>query len=162
MKTVQILLWTFLVMGAIAACEKKNPPSTDSVATNSTKVGAELAGAAEVKVEELLKNPEAYEGKTVRVSGLVKDMCVHRFDWFSVTGADDTSMVQVLAAPRFKAPADAIGKQATAEGKVELVTLDAEKANYYMKQHKFLGQQELQPGQTMRIPTVRAFGAEFR
>jgi hypothetical protein len=159
--TFGLILW--LVLPGLA-CNK----DTDSSATapkpeapKLEKLGADLAGAPEVKVEDLLKDPAAYEGKIVRVSGVVKDMCTHRRAWFGVDAADGSGILQVFAVPRFQAPQNAIGRKVVTEGKVELATLTEEQAQYYVKGHKFIKPEQLKPGQGLTIANLRAFGAEF-
>ena len=164
-----IAVWLALALFAFA-CEKKAekpeepakaaepaaPPAAEAV-----KLGKALAGAEEVVVMDLLKNPTAYEGKIIRVSGKVKDWCHHKRAWFGVSSADGQYMVRVFSAPRFQAPMDCVGKQVVAEGKVELITLNAEAAQHYAESHKFLSKEELESGKPIHRPLIRAFGAEF-
>lgn len=126
------------------------------------KLGMALAGADAVSVEDLLKDPAAYAGKTVRVSGKVDDFCHHQRAWFAITAASGKGMVRVFTVPRFKVPADCLGKQAVAEGKVDLITIEPERAKHFGKDHKFLQGVEVKPGEAVTRPVLRAFGAEFR
>jgi len=164
MKKILIIVLAFLILG----CEKKTekPEETAAPAEQAKpeveKLGKALAGAEEVAVLDLLKNPDAYEGKTVRVSGEVHDFCHHQRAWFGVSSADGQYMIRVFTAPRFQVPADCKGKQAVAEGKVELITLKPEDAKHYAESHKFLSEKELESGKPIKRPLIRAFGAEFK
>jgi hypothetical protein len=161
-------LLVFALALALLGCEKKAEKPEESPAPAAPakqeveKLGMALAGAEEVAVMDLLKNPDAYEGKTVRVSGKVKDFCHHRRAWFGVSSKDGQYMVRVFAAPRFQAPADCVGKNVVAEGKVELITLKPEDAKHYAESHKFLSEKELESGKPIKRPLIRAFGAEFK
>lgn len=160
-------VWLALALAALA-CEKKAEKPEEPAAPpapakqEAVKLGMALAGAEEVAVMDLLKNPAAYEGKIIRVSGAVKDFCHHKRAWFGVSSADGQYMVRVFSAPRFQAPMDCVGKQVVAEGKVELITLDAEAAKHYAEAHKFLSKEELESGISIKRPLIRAFGAEFK
>lgn len=142
---------------AAQPAEPAPPPAADVV-----KLGMALAGTEEVAVADLLKDPVAYGGKTVRVSGEIKDFCHHRRAWFGVATKDGQRMVRVFAAPRFKAPADCLGKTVTAEGKVELIAMKPEDMKHYGKEHKFLTKEEIESNQPIKRPLIRAFGAEFK
>ncbi len=147
---------------AVGCCKKEGQEAGKEEARPAVKLGQALVGADAVAVEELLKNPAAYQGKIVRVSGEVLDYCHHQRAWFGVSTADKISMVRVFAAPRFEAPADCKGKVAVAEGKVDLITISPEEARHFGKEHKFLTAEQVASGQPVQLPIVRAFGAEFR
>jgi hypothetical protein len=160
-------LLVFILALAVLGCEKKaeepaKPAEPAPAKQQVEKLGMALAGAEEVAVLDLLKNPTAYDGKTIRISGKVKDWCHHRRAWFGVSSADGQYMVRVFSAPRFQAPADCMDKHAVAEGKVELITLNAEAAKHYAESHKFLSKEEVESGIPIKRPLIRAFGAEFK
>jgi hypothetical protein len=165
-----------MVIFALSACKKGEEAKTEEgktaevskaapappPAAGVVKLGQALAGAKEVALADLFKDPAAWEGKTVRVSGQVKDFCSHRRAWFGVVAQEGQLMLRVFAAPRFQAPADCLGKTATAEGKVEVLTMKPEAVQHYAKEHKFLTKEEIESGQPIKRPIVRAFGAEFK
>jgi len=155
-------LLVFVLVLAFLGCEKQTEKAEEPAAAKVEKLGKALAGAEEVAVADLLKDPAAYEGKVVRVSGQVQDFCSHRRAWFGVTAKDGQQMLRVFTAPRFQVPADCKGKTVTAEGKVELITLKPEDAQHYAKEHKFLSKEEIESGIPIKRPLLRAFGAEFK
>lgn len=143
---------------------QENPAKGQAKASESqvVKVGVPLAGADEVRIEDLMRDPTPYAGKVVRVSGVVKDFCRHARAWFAIASSDGKRMVRVLATPRFQAPADCLEKQAVAEGTVEVQLLDEQQIEYFTRDHKFIAPEDIQPGQPLRLAAIRAFGAEFR
>ena len=161
MKKLLVLVLALAILGCEKKTEKPEEPSAPP-APKVEKLGKALAGAEEVAVLDLLKNPDAYDGKIIRVSGKVHDFCHHRRAWFGVSSKDGQYMVRVFTAPRFQAPADCVGRQAVAEGKVELITLKPEDAKHYAESHKFLSEKELEAGKPINRPLIRAFGAEFK
>lgn len=89
--------------------------------------GEKLQGESVVTIAEVMDDPKAYEGKVVRVQGMVTDVCTMRGCWFEMAG-DRPGMKM-----RFKVrdgdmvfPPSAKGKQAVAEGTVTVRTLSLE------------------------------------
>lgn len=169
-KTTELFSAGLLALTLACGCESGAPsgPGAPSAqkpseqAAAAEKLGARLVMSEETPVAALLRDPKAYDGKTVRVSGKVEDFCHHRRAWFAVSAADGQGMVRVFAAPQFLAPADCKGKTAVAEGKVEIREIPADKVEYYGKQHKFLQGVEVEEGKPVLRPVIRALGAEFR
>jgi hypothetical protein len=122
------------------------------------RVGAALQGATPVSVQQLLDQPEAYAGKTVRVEGDVAAMCHHRRAWFAVQQAGDREgrTVRIFAAPAFLVPPGSIGRKARAEGTVELVEVPAAAQAHLAAEHGLA-----EPRPATRTVVVRATGAEF-
>ncbi|MBW1808266.1 MAG: DUF4920 domain-containing protein [Deltaproteobacteria bacterium] len=140
----------------------KKPEAEAPKKAEAAKLGMALAGAAEVSVADLLSDPKAFDGKTVKVSGKVEDFCHHKRAWFGVTAKEGKGMVRIFTKPRFEVPLDCKGKNAVAEGKVEVITIDPEQASHYSKDHKFLAGVTIVEGQPILRPIIRAFGAELK
>jgi hypothetical protein len=165
-----LAVWSGLILmtGSGPGCKKgsdsSRPAGSSAQPTSAPapqKVGETLAGAEAVSVEALLQDPAAYEGKIVRVAGVVRDWCFHEHAWYGVVGLDGKSMVRVFTMPRFKVPDGSLGKHAVAEGKVEVVTIRPEDVPHYQKNHKFLAGADAGSNQPLKQPIVRAFGAEL-
>lgn len=91
--------------------------------------GAGVSASETVSISEISKDPEAYEGKTVRVEGMVTDVCVKRGCWIEMAGQAPGEKI------RFKVtdgemvfPVDSKGKWAIAEGKIVTQKLTVEEA----------------------------------
>lgn len=94
--------------------------------------GAPLMGEQAVTVADIMDDPQAYDGKFVKVEGLVTDVCTKRGCWFSIAG--DRPGMKL----RFKVrdgdmvfPPSAKGKHAVAEGKVSVRTMSLEDTRKY-------------------------------
>lgn len=92
-----------------------------------TQYGAPLAGAPTVTIEQVMDDPQAFEGQVVRVEGMVTDVCTNRGCWFEMAGERPGMKM------RFKVqdgdmvfPPSAKGHKAVAEGKVTVRTLSLE------------------------------------
>ena len=148
-----------ILLGAplVAACDKGPTKSKEPVATASApaaipatetvaapkgqKFGAGVTLTDAVAIDAILANPTAYKGKTVRVEGMVTDVCQKRGCWFEMAGT------QPGAKLRFKVtdgemvfPVDSKGKQAVAQGEVSVHELTlAETKDYEEEQAKESG-----------------------
>lgn len=113
------ILFTVLVTAATAA--SASAPDT---------LGAGVTLADATPIARLAASPADFEGKTVRVEGVVKAVCTHMGCWMSLAASDAPDGPTV----RFKVddgvivfPVSAKGKRAAAQGTVERIgTADAE------------------------------------
>lgn len=128
--------------------------------TRVTHVGAALAGIGEVALTDLLGNPTAYRGKTVRVRGDVSAMCHHKRGWFSLAAGDKTGRhVRVFTAPQFLVPHGSIGRTAVTEGTVDVIEIPAARARHMAAEHKLADPADIQ-GPVQQV-IIRATGADF-
>jgi hypothetical protein len=140
-----------LLVIVVAACakdpSKKADPSAASAPTATAVAqpkgqtfGAGVTLAEATPIDTILAEPKRYDGKTVRVEGMITDVCPKRGCWFELAG---TMPGQKL---RFKVtdgemvfPMDAKGRKAIAEGvlAVKELTLDETKqrAEYEAKEY---------------------------
>jgi hypothetical protein len=123
-------------------------------------IGSDFAAPQVVKVSQLLADPLAYKGKTVRVEGDVSAMCQHQRGWFSVVAEDKSGgFVRVTTTPAFLVPRGSVGKFARAEGRVEVIEVAANHARHLAKEHQ-LGDPAEIAGNIHQV-VIRAAGAEF-
>jgi predicted small lipoprotein YifL len=140
-------LTVVLLLSSLAACDKGPPKSAAPAAANAapaatakpTEVKGQTFGAGvkladTTPIETILAEPKKFAGQTVRVQGMVTDVCPKRGCWFEMAG---TKPGQKL---RFKVtdgemvfPPDAKGKTAVAEGVVAVKDLSLEESKEYAK-----------------------------
>ena len=144
-----------IVVAALVACEKssstKAEPGTAAAARPTSAVAASAPAkgqtfGAGVKLTEttsidaILAAPKQYSGQTVRVEGMVTDVCPKRGCWFELAGAKPGQKL------RFKVtdgemvfPMDSKGRKAVAEGVVAVTELTLEqtkeRAQYEAKEY---------------------------
>lgn len=134
-----------LVSGLLAACDKGPPKSSESNAAVASPAkegkveapkgesfGAGVKLTTTTPIDAILAEPKKFAGQTVRVEGMVTDVCPKRGCWFEMAG---TKPGQTL---RFKVtdgemvfPADSKGKKAVAEGVVAVKELSLEESKEY-------------------------------
>jgi hypothetical protein len=97
--------------------------------------GAGVDEMTTVAISEILADPEAFDGKTVQVEGMVTDVCAKRGCWFEMAGKAPGEKA------RFKVqdgemvfPMSAKGKSAVAQGKIVAQKLSLEETRA-MEEH---------------------------
>jgi hypothetical protein len=141
------MLRTALLLVLLSACD--NGPKTSEAATSqvapsqpvkTTTFGAGVTLADTTPIDKILAEPAAFKGKTVRVEGMVVDVCPKRGCWFEMAGSQPGQKL------RFKVtdgemvfPVDSKGMHAVAQGQVHVkeMTLDESKkfAEYQAKEY---------------------------
>jgi hypothetical protein len=81
---------------------------------------------ASTPIADILADPEAWQGKKVRVEGTVSEVCPRKGCWLSLSQGDAAVRVKVED-DVIVFPAEAVDKQAVAEGKVDVLELDRER-----------------------------------
>jgi len=96
--------------------------------------GAGLTDGTSVALVDLLRDPETFVGKKVRVEGRVRDVCPRRGCWIEIESSDGERSV------RFKVqdgvivfPMEAKGRPVTAEGTFTRMELTQEQAVGYLE-----------------------------
>jgi len=146
-------LFVVLVAATAGACDKKqseaSPAATAAAtATPTTSAAApkaepktELKGksfgagiklAESTSIDTILASPKDWNGKTVRVEGMITDVCPKRGCWMELAGSAPGQKL------RFKVtdgemvfPMDAKGQRATAEGVVAVKEMSIEESKQY-------------------------------
>jgi hypothetical protein len=147
-----LILVTVLVA---AACDKGPPKSSESssaaaatapaatapaasaaapatAAPKGETFGAGVKLASSTSIDAILAEPKKFAGQTVRVEGMITDVCPKRGCWFEMASSKPGQKL------RFKVtdgemvfPAEAKGKKAVAEGVVAVKELSLEESKEY-------------------------------
>ena len=138
-KTSEASAKTTTTTPSAAANPGAGTTTTGAAATAPSELKGQPFGAAikletATPIETILAEPKKFAGQTVRVEGMVTDVCPKRGCWFEMAG---TKPGQKL---RFKVtdgemvfPADSKGKKAVAEGVVAVKDLSLEESKEYAK-----------------------------
>lgn len=113
-------------------------------------------GATElVKISELLAKPDTYVGKTVRVEGLITDVCPKRGCWMNLAGDKEFQSLRIKVDDGVIVfPMDAKGKRATAEGVFTKIELTRDEAIAQAKHHAEEVGKPFDESKAGEIPTV--------
>jgi hypothetical protein len=119
---------------ATSATRPDKAAPTAQAAPEGKVYGDGVGAAQSVPIADILADPDAYAGKSVRVEGTVTDVCPKRGCWFEMAGQAPGEKM------RFKVrdgvmvfPMDAKGSYAVAEGVVHASELTLEETREYME-----------------------------
>jgi hypothetical protein len=147
-----VLMFGLLVLGALPLQAKTEIYGKGVSIQETTPVSA------------ILDDPDAYVGKTVRVEGLIIDVCAKRGCWVYVAGDRQGEKIQVKVTDgEIVFPMSASGRMAAVEGVVEELKLSREQMISYL-QH--LAEEKGQPFDPdtvtdERMIRLRGIGAEI-
>jgi len=114
--------------GAVAA-----PAGAVPASVAGEKFGAGVSLVESMPIDQLLADPKAMVGKSVRVEGLVVDVCPKRGCWMDVAGTAAGQKVRFKVADgEMTFPVDAKGKYAVVEGVVAVNELTLEETKEYV------------------------------
>lgn len=85
--------------------------------------GGGVTGAEITEVSEILSNPAGFEGKTVRVRGKVAAVCEKMGCWLDIVATEGSEIQIKVKDGDIVFPTSAVGKDAVAEGVVEILKL---------------------------------------
>jgi hypothetical protein len=133
MRTVSLFLFL-----ALAACDRGPSKSEAATATptaqpvKTTTFGAGVTLSDSVSVDKLLAEPMAYQGKTVRVEGMVVDVCPKRGCWFEMAGEQPGAKLKFKVTDgEMVFPVDSKGMYAVAQGTVSVKELSLDESKQY-------------------------------
>lgn len=104
--------------------------------TFAKSFGQGVTLADETKISAILDNPATYVGQTVKVSGLVIDVCSTRGCWIYLAGDREFEKIRIKVTDgEIVFPMEARGKKAVVEGIVESLELTREEVVARRKHH---------------------------
>ena len=93
-----------------------------------TSYGTGVTVRSVTPISDILAGPSSFIGKTVKIRGLVVDVCSARGCWMELAGDGPRQALRVKVEDGVIVfPADATGRRAVAQGKVRLQTLDRQR-----------------------------------
>ena len=98
--------------------------------------GEPLTGTDVTAISKLLADPEPYVGKTVRVKGVITDVCEKRGCWVTLASDEEFQELRIKAKDGVIVfPVQAKGKKATAEGVFTKIEMNMEQTLKYREHH---------------------------
>ena len=108
------------------------PAAAPTPAPNGQSFGAGVTLTDSVSIDALLADPNAFNGKTVRVEGMVLDVCPKRGCWMELAGKEPGHKLKFKVTDgEMVFPMDAKGKVAVAQGVVAVKELTLEETKQY-------------------------------
>jgi len=125
-------------------------------AAGEGKTYGEGVGRGEaVKVSELAAHPDKYVGQTVRVEGVIDDVCEMRGCWMDLAGDTKSEKIRIKVNDGVMVfPKDAKGSQAIAEGVFTKIEMTPDQALAYAKHLAEERGETFDPAAAKNVPTV--------
>ena len=117
---------TALLTAMAAVCALLLAPLSPAAAGETRLLGDGVDLPEATRIADILGDPDAYIGKTVRVEGGVLDVCPRKGCWIELGEAGESIRIKVED-DVIVFPADAKGRAATAQGEVEALDMTREK-----------------------------------
>ena len=133
--------------------------STTVQTAEPEKFGAGVSLETATPIARLVERPAAFEGKTVRVEGVVTAVCTQMGCWMALAAAGDTSGQTVMIKVEdgvIVLPVTAKGKRAVAEGVVERLGNDPEHHEAAAEHAKATGKPHADPFANWQIKATGA------
>ncbi len=127
--------------------------------------GQGISLSEQTAISSIIDNPVAYVGQTVKVSGLVVDVCSRRGCWIYLAGDREFEKIRIKVTDgEIVFPMEARGKEATVEGVVESMELTRDEVIARRKHHAEETGEAFDPASVTSGETVlriRGLGAEI-
>lgn len=109
-----------------AAATTPTTPAADT-AKGAQTYGAGVEGIDTVSISDISADPAAFDGKTVKVEGMITDVCAKRGCWFEMAGNAPGEKARFKVADgEMVFPMTSKGKKAVAQGKIVAQKLSLE------------------------------------
>lgn len=133
-RTIHPSIVPLLLVFAFAACATEAPEVADPNATYEA-FGASVAAEGAVPVQAVVAEPSVYVGRTVRIEGIVREVCQVKGCWLTLDAGDGTPVRVNVAKTEagdyaFTVPKDIDGRRVVVEGWLEEATLTAEEQQH--------------------------------
>ena len=124
-----------VLLAATASCDKgsKSEAAAPAKSTaNDLSFGAGVKLAQSTSIDAILASPKDFNGKTVRVEGMIVDVCPKRGCWMELAGDKPGQKLKFKVTDgEMVFPMDAKGRRATAEGVIAVKELSVEESKQY-------------------------------
>lgn len=123
-----------VVLAASASCDKgsKSEAAPAKSTANDLSFGAGVKLAQSTSIDAILASPKDWNGKTVRVEGMIVDVCPKRGCWMELAGEQPGQKLKFKVTDgEMVFPMDAKGRRATAEGVIAVKELSIEESKQY-------------------------------
>ena len=132
-KSLLTTLWVVCILIAGCAPEQEPQPEPQPEA-NMEQFGEAPTLAETTPIGDIIADPKAYVGKTVKIEGRITDVCPMKGCWIEVEDPDGTEHLKVKVEDDVIVfTPDTKGKRTIAEGKVYEINLDKEQAISYLQ-----------------------------
>jgi hypothetical protein len=123
-----------VLLAATTSCDKgsKSEAAPAKSAANDKTFGAGVKLAQSTSIDAILASPQEWNGKTVKVEGMIVDVCPKRGCWMELAGEKPGQKLKFKVTDgEMVFPMDAKGRRATAEGVIAVKELSVEESKQF-------------------------------
>ena len=140
--------------------------ATAGEVTHVEHFGEEFSGdIVTTPIGEILRDPDGWVGKRVRIAGEISGVCTKQGCWMDLMSADDSTLRVKVDDGVIVFPQDSVGHLAQAEGKIEILDLEREKYEAWLRHVAEEEGRDFDPAELgeapYRIIRLRGLGAEI-
>lgn len=121
-------------------------------------------GLETTPIAEIVADPDAWVGKQVRIEGRVSGVCARQGCWLDLVSPDDATLRVKVDDGVIVFPQDAVGHEATAQGEVEILEMERDRYEAYLRHQAEEQGVEFEPSEMgdgpFRIVRLRGHGAQ--
>lgn len=138
-----------------------------SVAGEIDKYGEALTEGLEVTpIETILADPDAWAGKKVQIAGEVSGVCARQGCWIDITSSADSTLRVKVDDGVIVFPQETEGRQAVAEGEVEILDMERDKYEAWLRHVAEEEGRDFDPSEVgegpYRIVRLKGLGSEIQ
>ena len=127
MRTTEIVGTCLIALLAVA-------PAMAGEAAGSETFGEKLSEGLELTpIAEIVAEPDAWSGRRVRVAGEVSGVCSKQGCWMDLRSPQNATLRVKVEDGVIVFPQDAVGRQAEAEGEVEVLEMERDKYEAWLR-----------------------------
>lgn len=122
-------------------------------------------GVEAASIEDILSEPDAWVGQRVQIEGVVSGVCAKQGCWIDLTSTTDATMRVKVDDGVIVFPQEAVGRRAVAEGTVEILDLERDRYEAWLRHVAEEEGRKFDPSEVgegpYRIVRLRGLGAEI-
>jgi len=129
-------------------------------ALTGKKFGAGVTQKDAVSIGDLYATPEKFTGKTVRVDGVITDVCTEMGCWLAIASEQDKGLIVRLKVDHeagIMFPVEAKGKKVSAEGVFEKIAAGDKEGNEAAAEQKATGGKADAFGKSYQLKGIGAY-----
>ena len=120
-----LMLLAFALALVLVSCAPAPLPVT------YVSFGAEITADEALPIGKVVADPDAYDGQTVKLAGVVREVCQNKGCWMTLEGGDGQSVRVTFRDYGFFVPKDIAGRSVVLEGSVRREELSVETLRHY-------------------------------
>lgn len=117
-------------------------------------------------IAEILADPESWNGKKVQIEGVISGVCAHQGCWIDISSPENATLRVKVDDGVIVFPQESLGRQAVAEGEVEILEMERDRYEAWLRHLAEEVNREFDPAEVgngpYRIVRLKGLGSEIQ